>query len=202
MQVLVHRNPRQELLRDRVLGVAPGVAVRNASRELLERHVRAHVEQRLVAGLVARLHRQHPSPLELVRVDAPRHQQVVADAERVPSLLRRPPVDPRAPRAVATEDPLHLAVIARQVVLCEQVDLERDPSERRQRRLLHRPRLAVEQREVAALAPRHVLVRHPLFGHLEMPVEVLGDRRLEVGEQAGRVECCCHHDGPFVGMTR
>ena len=44
--------------------------------------------------------------------------------------------------------------------------------------------LAVEQPvEVAAVAPRHVLVREPLLGHRQVPVEVALDDRLELAQQ-------------------
>jgi hypothetical protein len=164
---------------------AIGSAVRDPGRQLLERDVGADVEQRLVAGVVADLHRLHPRPLELVRVDAPGHQQVVPDAERVPPLLGGPAVHPGAPGTVAPERPLDLTVVAGQVVLGQQVHLERGPRDRGERRLLDRPGLTTELGEVAAERPGDELVRHPLLGRGQVAVEVLLDDGLELGEQLG-----------------
>ncbi len=188
MEVLVLGDPREQLLRDRLVGELAGVAVGDAGGELLEGDVRAHVEQRLVAGVEARLHRLHPGPLELVGVDATGDEEVVADAERVPALLRRPAVDPGAPRALPAEGPLDLAVVARQVVLGEEVDLEGGAGDLRELRLVDRPRVAAELLEVAPQRPRDVLVRHPLLGDLEVPVEVVLGDRLERREQLRGVE--------------
>ena len=55
---------------DGVVGHPAGVAVRDAGRERLERHVRHGLQRGLVAGVVAPSHVVHPGPFELDGVDA------------------------------------------------------------------------------------------------------------------------------------
>jgi hypothetical protein len=77
-------------------------------------------------------------------------------------------------------------VVAGQVVLGEEVDFEGGLGDTGEPRLVGGPGLGVE---VAAQAPGDVLVRQPLFGHGQMPVQQpLGDR-LQLNEQV------------MVGMT-
>ena len=65
-------------------------------------------------------------------------------------------------------------MVAGQVVLGEEVDLEGGLGDPGQPRLVGGPGLGVE---VAAEAPGHVLMRQPLFGHGQVPVkQPLGDR--------------------------
>ena len=71
-------------------------------------------------------------------------------------------------------------MVAGQVVLGEEVDLEGGLGHAGQPRLVGGPGFGVE---VAAQPPGHVLVRQPLFGHGQMPVkQSLGDR-LQLTEQ-------------------
>src|SRR5690606_8418732 len=78
------------------------------------------------------------------------------------------------------------AVVAGQVVLGEQVHDQRLARLVTQPRLLDRPGLAVERAVVvAALAPGHVLVREPLLGHRQVPVQLLLHDRFEVVEEVG-----------------
>jgi hypothetical protein len=79
-------------------------------------------------------------------------------------------------------------VVARQVVLGEEVHLERDTCGRAEGGLLDRPRLSVQQSEVPPFGPRDVLVRHPLLGCGQVPIEVLRGRRFELSEQSNGVE--------------
>jgi hypothetical protein len=69
VQVLVHRDPGEQILRDGVFAVTAGVTVRNASGEFLEGHVGAGVEHRLVPGIPPRLQGRHPGPFEALRID-------------------------------------------------------------------------------------------------------------------------------------
>ena len=125
VQVLVLRDPREQLLADGVLRVAAGVAVRDAGGELLERHVRHRVEHVEVVGAGEALrHVHHAFAFERHRVDGAGGQQVVADRDAVPSLLGGPAADPRPPGTVRAEGLVDVAVIARQVVLGQQVDDE------------------------------------------------------------------------------
>ncbi len=117
----------------------------------------------------------------------------------MPALLRGPAAHPAAPGAVVAERAVDLAVVAGQVVLGEQVELQRGPRDRRQGGLLERPLLAVGADEVLALAPGDVLVRHPVLGGRQVPVEVLRDGRLELDEELGGVECS--HGGSSQGRA-
>ena len=164
VQVLVGGDAGEQLVGDRVTGGLAGVPVRDAGRELLERDVRDRLERRLVAGVVAGGHVVHPGPLELDRVDAAGDDEVVAQRDAVPALLRRPAADPRAPGAVAAEPGGDLAVVAGQVVLGQQVDEHRGLRRVVEPGLLRRPVLAAEEGEVAPLVPRHVVVRMPFLG--------------------------------------
>jgi hypothetical protein len=71
-------------------------------------------------------------------------------------------------------------VVAGQVVLGEEVDLEGGLGDPGQPRLIRGPGLGVE---VAAQTPGHVLVGHPLLRHGQMPVQQLLGDRLQLGEQ-------------------
>ncbi len=188
VQVLVVRDLRQQLLAERVTGEVAGVAVRDAGGELLEGHVRDRLQHALrVVGLEALRHVDHAGPLQLDRVHGPGGQQVVPERYAVPALLGGPAVHPGAPGALAPEHGGDLVVVAREVVLGQQVHHERDPAERSHLRLLQGPRLAAEHAvEVAAQAPRDVLVGHPLLGDLQVAVE-LGLHHLLEGEDQTRV---------------
>ena len=165
VQVLVGGDPGQQPLGHRVAGEPAGVAVRDPGRELLEGHVGERPHQVLaVRRLVALGHVRHPEPLELDRVDHPLDHHVVAHHDRVPALLGGPAVHPLAPGGVAAEDHGDLVVVARQVVLGEQVDDQRRPRHVRDVGVVRRPRVALHQAvEVAAVAPRDVVVREPLL---------------------------------------
>jgi hypothetical protein len=73
-----------------------------------------------------------------------------------------------------------LVVVAGQVVLGEEVDLEGGLGHPGQPRLIGGPGLGVE---VTTEAPGDVLVREPLFGHGQMPVQQLLGDRFQLGEQ-------------------
>ncbi len=185
MQVLVGGDAGEQLLGERVLRVDAGVAVADPGRELLEADVRDHFELRLgdavrAATVVGLLELAHPPALELDGIDPAGDQQEVAHAERVPAFLGRPAVGPGAPGAVASERGGDLPVVARQVVLGQQVDLEGDLGDRRERRLAGLPRLVDE---VAGPAPRHVLVRHPFLGEAQVAFERGLSSGLELAKQ-------------------
>ena len=77
----------------------------------------------------------------MLRVD----REVVPQHDRVAALLGGPAADPVEPRAVAlAEHPVDQAVVARQVVLGQQADLERGLGDAGQPRLVRRPGLLVE----------------------------------------------------------
>ena len=184
VKVLIHGDASEQPFDDGLAGIPACVAVRDPRGQLLERHVRQALKDRLLAAVIADLHDLHPCPLEPDRVHPAGDQQVVTNAVRVPALLRRPAMHPGAPGALAAKDSLDLPVIAREVVLRQQVDLERRTRDRRQRRLLAGPCVAAEVSEVATLAPRHVLVRHPFLRRSQVPVEVGLYNWLELAKQA------------------
>src|SRR6478736_4296776 len=97
-------------------------------------------------------------------VTASGDHEVVAHRDAVPVLLRGPAADPGAPCAVAAEPGGDLPVVRREVVLGEQVRDHRCLGSLGQPALLGRPVLAAEELEVAALAPRDVVVGVPLLG--------------------------------------
>ncbi len=71
-------------------------------------------------------------------------------------------------------------MVAGQVVLGEEVDLEGGLGDPGQPRLIGGPGFGVK---VAAQAPGHVLMGQPLFGHGQMPVQQPFGGRLQLGEQ-------------------
>ena len=71
VEVLVGGDPDHDLVGDRVLRVAAGVAMRDPRRELLEGDVREPAERVGRVVLVALLELRHPPPLERDRVDVP-----------------------------------------------------------------------------------------------------------------------------------
>jgi tight adherence protein C len=75
---------------------------------------------------------------------------------------------------------------AQEVVLGQQVGDHRGLGRLREPALLPGPVLTPEEREVATLAPRDVVVGMPLLGHPEMPVEVVRHHRLELLEEVRR----------------
>jgi hypothetical protein len=92
-------------------------------------------------------------------------------------------VDPVLPGAIALlEDGADQVVVGGQVVLGEEVDLECGLRDARQLWLVRGPRLLVE---VAPEAVRDVVVGEPLFRDREVPIDELGDGRLDLGEQGG-----------------
>ena len=131
--------------------------------------------------VVALLELRHPAALELDRVDVAGHGQVVAQDDRVASLLGGPAAHPVDPRAVAlAEHPVDEPVVARQVVLGQEPDLERRLRDARQPRLVRRPGLLVE---VPSQPVRDVVVREPLLGDLEVALEEPAGLGLELDEQ-------------------
>ena len=181
MEVLVGRDADHDLVGDRVVGVAAGVAVRDPRGELLERDVGEAAERRRRLVVVALLELGHPAALEGDRVDVPGDREVVAEDDRVTTLLGRPAADPVDPGAVAlAEHPVDEAVVAGQVVLGQQADLERGLGDPGQARLVGRPWLLVE---VAPEPVRDEVVGEPLLGDLRVPVVEAGGLGLELVEQ-------------------
>ena len=144
--------------------------------------------------VVALLELAHPAALEDHRVEVARDRQVVAQHDRVPALLGRPAADPVHPRPVAlAEHAVDQAVVAGQVVLGQEADLERRLGDAGEPRLLRRPGLLVE---VATEPVRDVLVGEPLLGDLEVSLDEAADLRLQLLEH-GAVEV-----GDLLGRSR
>ena len=92
----------------------------------------------------------------------------------------------QSPQPVAAEQHRDLVVVARQVVLGEQVDDQRGAGDVGQLGVGLEPRVAAEHAvEVAALAPRDVLVREPLLGDRHVPVELALDDGVELEQELG-----------------
>ena len=110
--------------------------------------------------------------------------EVVAEHDGVPALLGGPSVHPVDPGAVSgAEHAMDLAVVAGEVVLGQQVDLERDLGHAADAGLVGRPRLLVE---VATHRVGDVVVGEPLLGHLEVPVQHPFGGRLQREEEVAR----------------
>ncbi len=169
VEVLVGGHPGEQLLRHGVLGEPPRVAVADPCCQLLEGHVGDGAQWRLAAAVEPLLHLLHAAPLKGNRIDTTGYHQIVTHRDGVASLLRRPTVHPGTPGAVPAEGRRDHMVVAGQVVLCEQADLEGDLGDVGQPGLLRFPRQGVE---VTALAPGDVLVRHPFGGQAQVAVEV------------------------------
>ena len=168
VEVLVGGDPDHDPVGDGVVGVAPGVAVRDPRRELLEGDVRETAQRVGRLAVVPLLELRHAAALEQDRIDVAGHREVVAQDDRVPALLGRPAADPVDPRAVAApEHPVDEPVVRGQVVLGEQVDLERGLGHAGEPRLFGGPRILVE---VAPQPIRDVVVREPLLRHARVTV--------------------------------
>jgi len=197
VQVLVGGDARQQLIGDRIVAGLAGVAVRDAGRELLERHVHHRVEQALgeqvallvLAGREATGDLLHAGDLEVHRIDGAGHHQVVAQSDAVAVLLGGPPVDPVAPGTVHAEVHRDLAVVRRQVVLGQEVLHHRGLRHLGELRLAGLPVLAAEGVPVLAFLPRDVIVRIPVLAHGHVPVDLLFDHGLELMKklQVGQV---------------
>src|SRR6266568_2945752 len=99
--------------------------MRNPGRQLLERDVREAAQHARTLMIEAALDGRHPAALEQDRIDVPSHGQVVAQHDRMASLLGSPSAYPCHPCPVAlAELAMDEAVIARQVVLGQEPDLE------------------------------------------------------------------------------
>ena len=185
MEVLVLRDPEHDPVRHGVLRVLAGVAVREARRQLLERHVRQPAKRVGRGTIVARLHQAHPLALKQNGVDVAGDHEVVPEDDRMATLLRGPAADPVDPRPItAAEHAVDQAVVAGQVVLREEADLERDLGDTRQPGLVGRPGLLVE---VPSQSIGDVVVREPLLRHLGVPVVQPTGLRLQLQQQCGGV---------------
>ena len=182
VQVLVGGDARTKLLGRLVIGDRAGVPMGDPCRELLDRREHDAVERSLLreprVPTAQRL--IHASRSSAVGVDASGDREVVAEHDRVSPLLCRPPSYPLAPRLLVTERSPDAQVVVGEVVLRQQVDL--------QRRLRHVGQVA-DRRDamapdvVAAFLVWHVVVRQPLFRRPEMPVE--GRARRRASDRAG-----------------
>ena len=181
MEVLVGRDADHDPVGDRVVGVAAGVLVRDPGRELLEGDVGEPAQGVRRVVVVALLELGHPAALERDRVDVPGDGQVVAEDDRVAALLGRPAAHPVDPRPVAlAEHPVDEPVVAGQVVLGEEPDLERGLGDAGQPRLVGRPGLLVV---VAAEPVGDEVVREPLLGDLGVALDRPPGLGLELEEQ-------------------
>ena len=184
VQVLVGGDAAHDRRALRVVEQLARVAVRDAGGELLQRDVDDAVGDAVGVRHEPHRHLTHPRALELAHVDRTGHREVVADHDRVATLLGRPPAVPLAPHVAVAELAADLAVVVREVVLGEDVEEERTARALAQLRRLRIPALAFGV--VAAAAPRHELVREPLLGGTEMTLEQRDRRRFELGEQLRR----------------
>ena len=139
VQVLVERDAREHLLGDRVARCASGVAMRDAGGEFLERHVGQPAKHAGMYCGEALTHVRHAQLLELDGVNRTRHREVVANDLPVPAFLRGPAMHPLAPGSLTAELGGDFEVVARQVVLSEQVDDQRGASRLGKARLARRP---------------------------------------------------------------
>ena len=146
-----------------------------------------HALAGMVERVVAVRHVEHARVLQLHRVDAAGDDEVVAHHDRMPCLLGRPPAHPEAPGVVEGEVLRDHAVIRRQVVLGEQVGDHRGLGRLGELRLGRVPVFAAEEGEVATGVPRHVVVGHPVNGHLHMAVHLAGGQRLQLAQQVAAV---------------
>ena len=158
------------------------------------------------AQVVALLELGHPAALEDDRVDVAGDRQVVAQDDRVATLLGGPPADPVDPRPVApAEHPVDEPVVRGQVVLGQEVDLEGRLGDAGQPRLVGRPGLLVE---VAPEPVRDVVVGEPLLGDLGVAVVEAARLGLELDEQgllvvgAEGVGRALASDAPRAGCRR
>ena len=205
VEVLVERDALEELLGQRVTRRRAGIAMRDARGEFLEGDVRHAVQQAWMDGLEAGGHVHHARILERDRIHGPRDDEVVADRDGVPVFLGGPAADPGPPRSVAAEDARDLVVVTRQVVLGEEVDDQARAGGVAVALLLGRPVLTAEEGEIAALVPRHVVVGIPRLMHLQVPLELGGDHRLEIDQEPDIRGVVHSGHGPSVprpGATR
>ena len=170
--------------------VPAGIAVRDPGGQLLERHVRERSQDVLVVDrLISLRHVHHAQLLEFDRVDGAGDCQIVAQSCTMPAFLGGPAVDPVAPRLVTTEEHRDLVVIARQVVLRQQVDDQRGPSHVGEFGVGLHPRVTTQDAvEVATVAPRDVLVGEPLLGDRDVSVEFGFDHGVEFEQELGLTE--------------
>ena len=137
---------------------------------------------------VRRLDHVHPRPLERHRVDIASDHQVVAKDDAVAPLLRGPAVHPVDPGTVAVpEHAMDLAVVARQVVLSQEVDFEGDLGHAGDPRLVRRPWLALV---VAADRIGNQVMGEPLAGHRQVALQEALGRRLELDQEIARGREC------------
>ena len=140
-------------------------------------------EPALAVRVVAARHGLHASALQRHGVEASRDGQVVAQHDRVAALLGGPPPDPLAPDPVAAERLPQREVVVGQVVLGEEVDLERDPRDLAQVAVGRLPGLLDV---VAPVFVGDVLVREPLGRLGEVSFETLLQDGLELREHVRR----------------
>src|SRR4029453_18908376 len=124
----------------------------------------------------------HASALEHHRVEAARDGQVVAQHDRMAALLGRPPAGPFSPDAAPAEDLPERQVVIGQVVLGEQVHLERRARDDPERAVGLLPRLV---HVVAADLVGDVFVREPFGGGGQVSFEAAEHGRLEEREHLG-----------------
>src|SRR5262245_2488684 len=108
------------------------------------------------------------------------HEEIVSDRYRVSGLLGGPPPDPAAPGAEPRDDVPEDEVEGEEVVLGEEVQLERRAGRRGQRRVRGAPWLVGE---APAALPRNVVVREPFSGCCEVPVEETVDEGLDCDQR-------------------
>ena len=129
MVVLVDGDATKHLVAGGIVEVVaeldPGVAVRDAGGQLLERDVDEPFGRRRGLRNLTPADLGHPRSFELDRVEHAGHGDVVADHDRVTTLFGGPALGPDGPRLADPEHPVDLQVVVGQVVLGQQVDEQR-----------------------------------------------------------------------------
>jgi hypothetical protein len=124
VRVLIGGHPHQALVGHRVIARAAGVAMGDPGGQFLEGGIGQQPQRRLVRHPPL-LQGGHRSAFQGDGVDVAGDQQIVAEHDRVAALLGGgPSVRPGPPGPVTAEAGQQLVVVAGQVVLGEQVDLE------------------------------------------------------------------------------
>ena len=181
--VLVDRNPRHDLVGHRAVGLHPGVPVADPGGQLLGRRVGEYLYRTRRSVAPPLRHGGQPFVLQLRRITVTAGEQVVPDGDGVLTLLGRPEAGPLGHRRILGEAPGDLGVVVGQVVLGQQVQLERRPHLWGEGGLGLVPRLVPK---TATLLPRHDLVGVPVLPPLPVLAHEPGDLRLDGRDQLQR----------------
>ena len=156
--LLVLGDPADQVLEHGLVDQGLQVAAEHGVRALEERHEHQRLDLAVGVGAVALHHVLDADVLVGRRIDLTGHDEVVAQRDRVQVLLGGPAADEAAPLLVEDEVLDEFAVIAGEVVLRDQQDLEGVGDGLGQRDVRRVPVPATEEREVLALVARHEVV--------------------------------------------